>query len=73
MQPSPQQSLNEPGITAKLRVVDEKIKLLQIEDAHQLHLLQEYKKYLEQQLKIYTDASCIRKTHQDTGCIPPRT
>ena len=73
MQPSPQQSNNEPSITAKIRIVDEKIKLLQdCVDSQQMQLLQEYKRYLEQQLKIYTDASCIPKTHADTGCIPPR-
>jgi hypothetical protein len=73
MQPTPQQSNNEPTITAKIRVVDEKIRLLKdCGDTAHLTMLHEYRRFLEQQLKIYTDASCIPKTHTDTGCIPPR-
>jgi len=74
MQPSPQQSRNEPVITDKMRVVDEKIRsLTPCGDAEQLVMLRQYRCFLEQQLKIYTDASCIPKSHADTGCIPPRT
>jgi hypothetical protein len=73
MQPSPQQSLNEPTITEKIQVVETDIKKLQADGAspRKIEALTEYKKYLEEQIKVYTNAGCIPKSYSDTGCIPP--
>jgi hypothetical protein len=53
MQPTPQQSNNEPTITAKIRVVDDQIRLLKdCGDTANLTMLKQYRRFLEQQLKI---------------------
>jgi hypothetical protein len=63
--------LSEPGIIEKIQTTDELIKQMRINnDTAQLELLVAYKKHLEEQLKIFTDVGCYRKTHHDGVCIP---
>ena len=73
MQPTPQQSANEPTITVKIQIVDEKIRECEaVNNLGLLSMLYEYRRHLEQQLQVFTDIGCIPKTHTDTGCIPPK-
>jgi hypothetical protein len=65
--------LSEPVITEKIQTTDELIKQMRINnDIAQVELLVAYRTYLEEQLKIFTDKGCIRKTHHDGVCIPRR-
>lgn len=74
-QPSAYQSTHEPTITDKIQIASDKIKQLQASggDPQAIALLVEYKRYLEEQIKVYGNLSCRPKTLAETGCIPPRT
>lgn len=74
-QPSAYQSTHEPTITDKIQIAHAKIKQLQETggDPQAIALLVEYKRYLEEQIKVYSNLSCRPKTLAETGCIPPRT
>ena len=73
-QPSPYQSTHEPTITNKIQTVAAHIVQLQADNSNPplLAALIEYKRFLEEQIKVYSDVSCRPKTHAETGCIPPR-
>jgi hypothetical protein len=66
--------LSEPGIIGKIQTTDELIKKMRDNntDPAQIEILIKYKKHLEEQLVIFTDSGCIRKTHHDGVCIPRR-